>query len=297
MDHITPDYKTSNTDFALSYAATRKWAIFPVPLGTKKSYKSARYSKENNNWGATRKPAQIRQDFAKWPKAGIGIPTGPDNGIVVIETDTKAGGHAVDGEPILQRLQRRYGPLPATLTAISPSGSKHRYFKHPGPDVEITSKTLVAGVDIKGNGGMVIAPPTERAGLGRYRWDNDLPIAPLPLRWLRLISKQPPPQYVPTTPIYPQNSDRYGRAALESEIAKLELANDGFRNAALNCTAFKLFQLVDLGKLQDAEVVARLIRACEVNGLMYDRENGGPKKINDTIESARTGARRKPRCA
>ena len=48
--------------------------------------------------------------------------------------------------------------------AISPSGSKHHYFKHPGNGIKVISRGLPGypGVDIKGDGGMVIAPPSVR---------------------------------------------------------------------------------------------------------------------------------------
>jgi hypothetical protein len=59
---------------ALAYAA-HGWAVFPVPPGTKRSYKSAEHS-DRRAWGMTREAAEIRADFTRWPDAGIGIPTG-----------------------------------------------------------------------------------------------------------------------------------------------------------------------------------------------------------------------------
>jgi hypothetical protein len=57
----------------------------------------------------TRDPDEICRDFTRWPDAGIGIPTGAVNGLVVVETDTVAGGHATDGEPLLRELEAKYG--------------------------------------------------------------------------------------------------------------------------------------------------------------------------------------------
>ena len=56
---------------ALAYAA-HGWAVFPVPPGTKWSYKSAEHS-DGRAWGMTREAAEIRADFTRWPDAGIGI--------------------------------------------------------------------------------------------------------------------------------------------------------------------------------------------------------------------------------
>ena len=63
--------------------------------------------------------------------------------------------------------------------AQSPSGSVHRYFNWPGKKIKNSVGKLARGVDVKGDGGMVIAPPT-RTPNGSYRWLNDLPIGNAP---------------------------------------------------------------------------------------------------------------------
>ena len=59
---------------ALDYIRRYGWAVFPVPPGTKKSYKSRRYG-NNNPWGMTRIVEAVEDDFKKWPEAGVGIHT------------------------------------------------------------------------------------------------------------------------------------------------------------------------------------------------------------------------------
>jgi hypothetical protein len=162
---------------ALGYVICRRWQIFPVPPGTKRSYKSARYS-GGRPWGMSRDPAEIESDFKRWPDGGVGIPTGKVNGIFVVEADTVEG-HGVDGLAALKMLEARHGPLPETLMAESPSGSIHRYFNWPGEEIKNSAGKLARGVDVKGDGGMVLAPPT-RTEKGVYRWLNHLPIADAP---------------------------------------------------------------------------------------------------------------------
>ncbi|XIA67813.1 bifunctional DNA primase/polymerase [Bradyrhizobium sp. TZ2] len=87
--------------------------------------------------------------------------TGEVSGIFVVECDTKTG-HDVDGASNLAEWEKLNGALPATLMAESPSGSVHRYFKHPGKKVWSSSNNIAPGVDCKGDGGMVVAP-TKRA--------------------------------------------------------------------------------------------------------------------------------------
>ena len=174
---------------ALVYATVVDWAVFPAPPGTKKSYKSAKFS-DGARWGATRDPQQIQKDFTRWPDANVAIPTGKDNGFWVLETDTKAG-HANlkgDGRASLQALIKQHGPLPETLQAVSPSGSKHFYFEHPeGITIRNSVSQLAPGIDIRGEGGMVIAPPSIRDGVGAYRWVTNVAPAKTPAWLLQLI--------------------------------------------------------------------------------------------------------------
>jgi hypothetical protein len=75
--------------------------------------------------------------------------------------------------------------VPPTREAESPSASRHRLFKHPGPSFHVKSVDALRGhkgADVKGDGGMFIAPPSRRAD-GEHRWINDLPIAELPEEW------------------------------------------------------------------------------------------------------------------
>ncbi|HXU06087.1 MAG TPA: bifunctional DNA primase/polymerase [Polyangia bacterium] len=170
-------------DAAIAYATTNNWAIFPAPRGTKKSYKSARHS-GGAKWGMSRDVTAIRADWERWPDANVGIPTGAVNKFFVVEADTIAGGHTADGIASMRALEAEHGALPPTRMAMSPSGSTHWYFRHPGPGVKImnSASTLAPGVDVRGDGGMVIAPPSVRND-GEYVWLNDLEIAEAPA-WL-----------------------------------------------------------------------------------------------------------------
>jgi hypothetical protein len=188
--------KTSSMLGAALLYAEKGWKIFLAPPGEKKSYKSAAYS-GGERWGATRDPKQIVADFKnkKWRDANVGIPTGSTNDIFVVEADTMEG-HGVDGIANLQKLQERYRPFPPTLMAISPSGSVHYYFQAP-PKVPIknSESEIAEGVDVRGEGGMVIALPSIKPGGGTYRWLNYLPIASAPI-WLVTLTRmdrQPEP--------------------------------------------------------------------------------------------------------
>ncbi len=215
---------TAILDAAIEYATTNNWSVFPAPPGTKKSYKSARHS-GGSKWGMTRDAAAIREDWTRWPEANVGIPTGAVNGFFVIEADTPVG-HGVDGIASMQGLQDLHGRLPSTRMAMSPSGSTHWYFRHPGSSIKImnSASTIAPGVDVRGDGGMVIAPPSVRND-GSYVWLNDEDIAEAP-EWL--IEKATAPMRSRAN-----GQDRSAAALQEIDYAKIDAALDAIPNADL----------------------------------------------------------------
>jgi hypothetical protein len=177
---------------ALEYAAMG-WEVFPAPPGWKKSHKSEEHS--GAKWGKTTDPEEIRRDFRKWPIANVAIVTGATSGIFVLEADTVEG-HGVDGLASIKALEAEHGALPDTLTAVSPSGSVHRYYRHPGAEIKIKNSVseIAPGVDLRGDGGMVIAPPSIKPGAGEYKWLNDLPVADAPPWLIEAAREKPKPE-------------------------------------------------------------------------------------------------------
>jgi hypothetical protein len=192
-------------DCAIHYGGYLGWEVFPAPFGLKLSCKSAAFS-DGRRWGATADVIEIQKDFQRWHydepdfKANIGLATGTGSGVFVIETDTAAGhGEGVDGAGALAAFEAKHGPLPPTLMAISPSGSIHRYFNHPGTGIKVVSRSnIMPGVDCKGDLGMVISPPSVMPAVqffdksrnklgGTYRWLNDLCIADAPRPLLEIV--------------------------------------------------------------------------------------------------------------
>ncbi|WP_369719727.1 bifunctional DNA primase/polymerase [Bradyrhizobium sp. LLZ17] len=158
--------------------------IFPAKFAKKQKLSHTSAGKSNGNpWGYTKDPDEISEYWRRWPHAAIGLPTGPMNGLFVIDVDTPDG-HDQEGRESLMKLEMRYGALPRTRMAESPTGSKHYYFKQP-PDVTIPCSVskLGPGIDVRGNGGFVIAPPSVRPKRGEYKWINHALIADAP-KWL-----------------------------------------------------------------------------------------------------------------
>jgi hypothetical protein len=179
-------------DEALRYAADLNWFVFPSPPNTKekKSYLSKRQT--GANWGMTKKADEIRADWKHHPLANVGVPTGSVNQFWVLEADTLEGGHDHDGVAALAKLVEIHGPLPETRRAESPSGSKHWCFQLPKTGAPVRNSTSeipgYPGIDTRGEGGMVIVPPSVRNG-GAYRWISEAPIAEAPDWLLALVPR------------------------------------------------------------------------------------------------------------
>jgi putative DNA primase/helicase len=152
-----------------AYYVTLGWRVFPAPCGTKRSHKSAEHSK-GAKWGATTDVDQIKQDWAKWPNANVGIVTGPESGIWVLDADT-LDAHGADGVGRLEGWEREHGKIPDTVLAKTPSGGLHYYFRYPvGTEIRTSAGKVALGVDIRGAGGIVLAPPSVKPDGNAYRW-------------------------------------------------------------------------------------------------------------------------------
>lgn len=118
---------------------------------------------------ATTDPGQIRDWWTRWPDANVGIRTGAESGIVVLDVDAKNGG--LDS---LDALLYEHGPLPRTPGTLTGGGGRHILFRHPGHEVRNSASKLRPGLDIRGDGGYVVVPPSIHASGARYRWDERL---------------------------------------------------------------------------------------------------------------------------
>jgi Bifunctional DNA primase/polymerase, N-terminal/Primase C terminal 2 (PriCT-2) len=178
---------------AIAYAQ-RGWLVFPAhSSGKKKSHKAAKYS-NGRQWGKTVDLNEIRANWHKWPKANVGIVTGVDSKVFVVEADTPEG-HKVDGIASLRALEAEHGKLPKTLMAESPTGSLHHYFNYPvGTTIVNSTSRIGPGIDVLAQGGMVLGPPSVRPGVGKYRWLNQNAIADAPSWLIKLTIKADTPR-------------------------------------------------------------------------------------------------------
>lgn len=123
--------------------------------------------------------AEIHRWFRHWPDANVGIVTGRISGIVVVDVDLRHG-----GPQCVAAAEAAQGPLPPTVEAATGGGGRHLYYAHPG--AAVANRVAVRpGIDVRGDGGCVVAPPSVHPSGRRYAWvdghgPDDLAPAPLP---------------------------------------------------------------------------------------------------------------------
>jgi putative DNA primase/helicase len=305
---ITPD--NPRLTAALEYAAFG-WSSFPVPVGTKKSEKKGKRDADKKligpRWDATSDPDRIRSDNRAFPRSNIGVPTGPENGFFVLDADTIAGGHAANGIASLADLETKHGKLPLTRMVRSPTGSIHYYFKYPTHMRVGGSQSKIApGIDICGDGNMVVVPPSVKPGIGVYQWESPgAAIADAPTWLLDKIAEAAKPK-VPTIREQavalikiPENAFvRAGKASgdlaerrragwhasvFQAEIDRVAKAMPGERNAVLfQATANLGGYILGGADFTPGDVRTAMHAASQRNGSLDD---DGDQQIAMTIES------------
>jgi hypothetical protein len=229
---------------------------------------------------ATTDPAAVGEWWRRWPDANLGLVTG--RRFDVLDLDGDLGVEALRAALSIAPWEH---PGPVVRTG---GGGWHLLFAPTGLGNRVR---LLPGVDWRGRGGLIVAPPSQHASGRRYRWVRPmtatLPEVPAGLR--RLLA--PPATQRTTLPPAPTSaghSGGYGRAALAREQAAVATAPIGRRNATLNRAAFNLGQLVAAGLLDADEVQGVLLAAA--------LEAGNPEaKARATIASGLAGGAAKPR--
>lgn len=231
---------------------------------------------------------KIQGWWRRWRSANVGIATGAASGIVVIDVDLPTGFDS------LARLIE--ADLPGTLTGFTGGGGVHLVYgssdeglgnsvgRLPGVQGELP------GIDLRGNGGYIVGPPSIHRSGGHYEWlDANRAVASAP-EWL----KQPERVYVALDDVADTTFDgdgtAYGLAVLSDELERVTAAQVGTRNHELNRTAFLLARLVAGGELLEVPTRSALLAVALAIGL-------DEPESRQTIDSAFDAGVRQPRVA
>jgi Bifunctional DNA primase/polymerase, N-terminal len=197
------------------------------------------------------------------PRGLLAVRTGAASGTVVIDVDPPGIG--------TMRMLVSEGVLPRTLAAVTGRDGYHLVYAHPGGKIVSGAGKGGPGVDIKADGGYVVAPPSVHPVTRRpYRWLGSPgdELTPLPGFWAeRLREPTRPPRSPQAVSIPAYGRGGYAQAALCGELEDVLAAGEGMRNVSLHLAAFNLGQLVAAGMLPADRTEALLCQAGERIGL------------------------------
>lgn len=160
---------------ALTYAR-RGWHVFPIhtPADGACSCRKpdckdiGKHPRTMNGWkDATTKEEQIRKWWGMWPDANVGIACGP-SGLVVVDVDPRHG-----GDESLRDLTSRHGEeCLDTVSALTGGGGGHYLYQAPGGRSIRNAAGIFPGIDLRGDGGYIVAPPSLHESGGHYAWER-----------------------------------------------------------------------------------------------------------------------------
>ncbi len=225
---------------ALNFAA-RGWRVFPChsiaegqcTCGTPSCSCAGKHPRTVKGLrAATVDQAQIASWWSNWPEANVAIATGEESNLIVIDIDKAEGGHES-----LRHVEEAHGPLPLTVT-IETGGGRHLYFAYPSNRKIINRNGWRHGIDVKSEGGYVIAPPSRHQSGESYRFAEGLApgqveLTELPVAWLELLTQSSQELSPESAPIRhtPEGYDKevlFNRA--RAYAARAEAVDQGGRN-------------------------------------------------------------------
>jgi hypothetical protein len=283
----------SPPDLALSYIA-KDWPVFPCRakeeiddhtgeiLAPKTPYTS------NGLRGASKNERIIREWWRRTPDAMVGVPTGRAIGAWVLDLDRKPG--VGDGHDWLADMEAQHGDLPPTARAKTMGGGTHIFFKH--VDGIRNRGGLGVCVDVRGEGGYIVAPGSQAADGRSYEWTSESDIADAP-QWLLDLVLPPPTTNTRHDYHYERGANEpYIERAVELELRTLATAPQGGRGYQLNASAFSLGRLVGSGALSRADAEAGLYDAARACGVL---QKDGERSVLSAIKRGLDAGSRQPR--
>ncbi len=255
---------------ALRYAA-QGWPVFllghnkrPVAncdacavAGTDHDREDCRCLTCHGLYAATRDPRRINTMFHVVLKPMLAIRTGLASRLVVVDVDP-----AHDGEATLAHLVQQ-GLCTPTLLVRTGSGGRHLYYRHPGTKVPCSQGRLGPGIDVRADGGYVVAPPSIHPRTrNAYAWCDERRVAEMPSPLVQACQPSIP---APTAHTPAQLGHGQGitspQRLLESLLAAVALAPEGKRRTTLYGASRGVARMVAAGVITRTDAWAALTQA------------------------------------
>lgn len=299
-------------DSALEYAR-RGWHVFPCWPGDKspcvgndRDAGGKPIPKTGGLYKATTDEKQIRTWWLRWPNAMIGVRMGATSGVWAIDPDAPKRETDADGRATWARLMAQHGEV-HTHAHQTPGGGQHLLFKWDAsrPITNKEGQLKRSGINVRGEGGYVIAPPSINSEGRSYEivepldyfnfaeapdWLYDLVLTPSISEQAQAKAERSRSENHFSSKV--RESRPYAEAALRAEAHAVASCTDGNRNNQLNTSAFKLGTLVGAGELSEGEVIGALYDAAVAGGLVAD---DGHRAVMATINSGLSEGIKHPR--
>jgi hypothetical protein len=229
-------------------------------------------------YAATTDPRRIARMFAYEPFGLLALRTGSASGLVVIDIDPDAG-----GTPSLSQFVAQ-GVTPPTRFVRTGSGGLHLYYRYPtGQRVPSSQSRIGAGIDVRGDGGYVVLPPSLHPRTRRpYEWADQS--TPVHVMAPALVTACQPARYAPIAAAQPLTSNSAGAITapdrlLASLLATVQRAPAGTRRTTLYGAAHGVARLVKAGAMTSQDGYNALISTCQQAG--WDIHRGTERAIRD----------------
>lgn len=161
---------TSLPRSALWYAH-HGWHVFPLRPHTKEPFAGI------GVYNATTDADRVMDWWRRWPLANIGIHCG-GSGLLALDLDTYKD--CFDGGGILFRADEE------TVTNLTGAGGTHLLYRMPeGRKYTNMTGNLPPGIDVRGQGGYIVVPPSIHPNGTPYRWESgygphEMDVLPMP---------------------------------------------------------------------------------------------------------------------
>lgn len=238
---------------------------------------------------ASRQLDAIRRSFAIPGAAMIGVPTGSISGIVAVDVDVREQHDGRDW------LDMHASVLPETRTHRTRSGGLHLLFRCPeGVEIRNSAGRVAPGIDVRGEGGYVIFPPSPGYVVADPAEPAEMP------SWLIAACSRPEPEAPPEYEPRPQRDvggTRYGLKALDAECEAIRTAPFGQQENTLNSAALKIGRLVAGSEIEAGLALSDLLASARSIASEPGKPAWSQAELEQKVRRAFADGQRQPRQA
>lgn len=219
-------YNETIQPWASFYPTSNKWRVFPVhSWDTEKSCctcgkgdcpNPGKHPATKNGFRDASVAGFVVDSWFREGNRNIGLATGKGSGVFVLDVDGEAGLRS------LRALEEEHGKLPKTLICMTGSG-QHIYFQMPDVDVPCSTSKVGDKLDIRGDGGYTILPPSMHRSGVEYRWvDVDQPVATAPDWLVKMATAEKKKASATSAPASAHGPGSYMHTVIESAVNALD---------------------------------------------------------------------------